>query len=312
MKMLYPKGCIMPFLGLDLGGSKLLVLLEHNNTIDKYKINIPVLDNLEEEISFLERDLRLIRNTYVKKWGKQEFFTIGLSAAPTINSEGFIVRWPNRNYWVGFNFKNFIAGIFKTKHDITIVDDGNAAAIAEAKANNLTNMLYLGIGSGVAGGLILDGKLWRGENNCAAEFGHVIVYPGATEKCSCTKKGCLQVYASGPAILKSAFASWKNKSALDINKYAMLKNKRVLNACNIAADALAVFINNLSEILDLKTVVLGGGFALHCEVLQPLIEKQILKYLRSNQNNPVIIRAKYEDDASAMGALIMVKNTCDL
>jgi glucokinase len=159
---------------------------------------------------------------------------------------------------------------------VLIENDVNIAALgimAEGSAGKTRHALVVFVGTGIGGALIIDGKLYRGADNFAGEIGHMRVRPGGP-RCGCGAKGCFEAVASKTAIIRDVVAAIKDgkksvlKERLDAGKRIKSKAiakaiaaddklavKTVADACDVIGETLAS-VNNL---LNLETIVLGGG-----------------------------------------------------
>jgi len=133
------------------------------------------------------------------------------------------------------------------------------------------HMLYLGVGTGIAAGVILDGKLYKGAHNMAGEVGHVVVDPNG-ELCNCGARGCLETIASGPAFTRQAAQAISAGEITSLRDIVPLNARAVFQAardgdqvaCSIVERAtfyLAQTIQWLLLCYDVEKVVLGGGIA---------------------------------------------------
>lgn len=293
----------MLYLGIDIGASKIAVIVASNGELSKYRFVLPCKNSFDEEWALL---MGWLTGMFLKitKLKKTAIKAIGLSVSPTLDSDGNILRWPNREYWTGVNLRDLLRELFDAP--VYFADDGNCAAIAEANAFNFSNMIYIGLGTGVAGGVVIRNKIWRGENNNASEFGHVIVCPDG-ERCRCGRFGCLQAYASGPALLRKIFGKEQGLTLNDIQ--TELKNNNLLakKVCMQAAHMLAIFLINVSESMDINNVVFGGGVGCRFDYLLCKIEVLLRSAIRSGQIEPKLHTAKFLDNSSMMGALLLAK-----
>ena len=111
---------------------------------------------------------------------------------------------------------------------------GNVAALAEAHAAGRPDLLYLGVGTGVGGGIVLGGRLLPGPSRGSCEIGHLIVDRSAA-RCDCGRRGCVQSVASGPAVLRRAargrgaevtFAEWTSSGTLRHPSYVATRDDK--------------------------------------------------------------------------------------
>lgn len=131
-----------------------------------------------------------------------------------------------------------------------IDNDVNAAAIHEQACRGAADLLYVAVGTGIGGALILGGRPWRGAGGFAAEIGHVSIERDGPP-CACGRRGCVHLYASGTAIQAAA--------GIPADRLAPLAPLHPAVAA--AADALGVAIGSALNLLDVPMVVLGGGIA---------------------------------------------------
>lgn len=198
-------------------------------------------------------------------------------------------------------------------------NDANCAALGEATAGaakNIKNMLMVTLGTGVGGGIVIDGKLYTGCNNMAGEIGHIVIQKGG-EPCGCGRLGCLEAYASASSLVKFAHR------AMDAGRESSLReNGPDLNAKHIcdavdAGDALACelfeeYCDNLAcglasliNIFQPECIVLGGGLAGYGEkLLRPLRERIERETFRGDRNT-VLTAASLGNDAGLVGAAML-------
>lgn len=153
-------------------------------------------------------------------------------------------------------------------------NDANAAALAENQygvAQGSRNMLYITVSTGVGGGLILDGELWHGAYGSAGEFGHMTVdFDGPL--CDCGNRGCIEAIAAGPDIASwvveqiaagrySSLAGLADPSGRDVVEAAQLGDALAVSALERAGRAVGFGVINVAHLVNLDTVVIGGGIA---------------------------------------------------
>jgi len=267
----------MNYVALDLGASKLAVRLSINKTITDATFMIPNFSDGEQEITACNNFLRnLLQKPVV-------FKRVFLSSAPTLNQEGKIIHWPNKPKWVGHNIKNGIEMLFQCPMDFE--DDGNTAVVAESFIRQEKNLAYIGIGTGISSGLVINKKIYRGNYSDAFKLGHFIV-EGNSLACGCGKIGCLQTIASGPAI----------KSFMDKEKHST-----PFNPFHSAAASLSKVIKISSKILNIHKFVIGGGFS-HAY-------PDIIYHIQQELNNTIIIvePSLFKNYSSLEGAYLLAK-----
>lgn len=287
----------MAVLALDLGGTKLAARLYDGEAIViERRLEIPRLDNAGREIDAIGRFITsLLAETDLS------VEACGLAAAPGIAPDGNVTRWPNRSYWLGAPLVSRLAGILGA--DIVHDDDGNAAALADAWTLGGRTLVHLCIGTGVGGGIIQGGRLHRGANRAAAEFGHMVVRPGGP-RCTCGRHGCLQAVLSGPAIVAAAGKT----SHAELLSALKAGDPEALSAVTDAADGLAQVIVTLSEILDPDTVSIGGGVPAGLPMMVERASTVAAASRRAGQVLPRIVTSPHGADASLVGAWMLARN----
>jgi glucokinase len=202
---------------------------------------------------------------------------------------------------------------------VMLENDANAAAVGEmwrGAARGYQTILCLTLGTGVGGGIILDGKLWRGADGIAGEIGHTTVEPFAGVKCKCGNTGCLEVYASATAIVRmtrEALGRYPS-SLLHSNGTDDLTSEKVFSAASADDElALQVFqrmgvylgiaMANLVNIFNPEMIVIGGGVSAAWEMFaQPAREEVMKRAFPVPAQRCQIVRAECGDDAGLIGA----------
>jgi glucokinase len=228
---------------------------------------------------------------------------------------GVVVKAPNVPCLDGFRLA---AALESELHlPATVENDANAAAVGEmwqGAAREVKTIICITLGTGLGGGIILDGQLWRGVDNSAAEIGHMGVDPFGGVACTCGSRGCLEVYASATAIVRMTREARPRYPNSIIHTSEDLTAEKVYLA-GLEGDELAVEVfrrmgvylgiglANLINILNPRMIVIGGGvvngwdlFAKHA--LQQVAERAFPLPAARVQ----IKRAECGDDAGLLGA----------
>jgi glucokinase len=165
------------------------------------------------------------------------------------------------------------------------------------------SMIYLGLGTGVGGGLILDGKPYPGEHGVAMEVGHIIVQPGG-RLCGCGNRGCLERYASASGVV----LSYRELAGteLEAGKIAALAakgNRDAQESVRIAAQSLAAALAHILKVVDVEQVVLGGGLSASWtkmkQEFEATLDADLIPVLRGRIR---ITLARAGDQAGMLGA----------
>lgn len=181
---------------------------------------------------------------------------------------------------------------------VFLENDANAAALGEAwlgGARNSRSFMLVTIGTGIGSGLVLDGKIFKGDNGLAAELGHMTIMPGGPV-CSCGKRGCLETLVSATAILKLAQERGvvpKGAQAKDVLELAHQGSKEAVAVVSQAMEYLAVGLKNTVVLLDLQLILIGGGIGDSAGVF--------IERLRENTLNLLPVRRKVEIVRASLG-----------
>lgn len=183
---------------------------------------------------------------------------------------------------------------------VVVENDANAAAYGEFcllnKASKKSDgLIYLGLGTGVGGGLVMDDKPLVGQHGCAMEAGHIIVEQGG-RLCGCGNHGCLEQYASASGVAKTYFtATGQHFTAAQIAALAEQGDANALQAYDLAAQKLAQALASMLKVVDVSQVVIGGGMAAAWHLMQ------ISFFARLNQDLIPVLRGKVYVNISSAG-----------
>ena len=190
----------------------------------------------------------------------------------------------------------------------TLENDANAAAYGEyiLAGKPEGGLIYIGLGTGVGGGLVLNGKIFPGQQGCAMEVGHMIIEPNG-RLCGCGNKGCMEQYASASGIAISYFnATKKQWTAAQIAEFANLGDKDAIAAYVLAANALAQTLASVVKVVDVKNIVIGGGVAAAWSLMKQTFvqrfEADLISVLRSTIQIKI---SNANDKAGMLGAAVL-------
>lgn len=278
-------------LGIDIGGTnvKILIVRQDNKVLfqDKFKTQSEKgFRDFSDRLSFKIKEA--IKNTGLKiRYG-----AVGM--AGDIDSKKGVLRYsPNLSGW-----KNVpIADMLKRKTGLSfkVENDANMAAwgayVIELKRKSL-NMAAITMGTGIGGGLVLDGKLYRGSSSTAGEIGHMVIETNG-RICGCGNRGCLEAYCASKAIVERALSLIKDKEAYR-DRYAIGEEKKInaqalscaasngdkiaLSVWEEAGFYLSVGIGNLLMLLNLDSVVITGGVSKGKKYFMPALKKGLERY----------------------------------
>lgn len=229
--------------------------------------------------------------------------------------EGLVVKAPNVPCLDGFRLGAALQS--ELKWPAIVENDANAAAVGEmwqGAGRGYRHLICVTLGTGVGGGIILDGKLWRGVDGSAAEIGHIGVDPFAGVPCTCGSRGCLEVYASATAIVRMAREHRPLYPTSILHMSEALTSEKVYQA-GLEGDELAlevlrrmgvylgIGLASLVNILNPEIIVIGGGVAYGWELFEKHMSQQVRERAFPLPAQSVkITRAECGDDAGLLGA----------
>ena len=248
--------------------------------------------------------------------------SLGISAAGFVSSDRqTMLATPNIADWNGVNLKAEIGK--EIDLPIVIENDANAAAWGEAiygAGRGETELMMVTVGTGIGGGLVNNGALYRGAFGVAAEFGHMRVVPDG-HPCGCGKRGCFEQYASGSALYRHVLEAIEANpvAAKDllakgdgtveglkgnhITEAARAGDPLAIGAFNTTGDWLGAGIASICIIVDPACVVIGGGVIDAGDLLMTPTRAAIEKYMPFNGKHPApkILVAELGNDAGLVG-----------
>ncbi|MFF8730084.1 ROK family protein [Streptomyces sp. NPDC015171] len=231
---------------------------------------------------------------------------VGVAAAPTVRPDGTVAAWPNRPEWSGRALGELIAGACGIPAgQVLFGDDATLAGYAEAVASGSTDLVYLGIGTGVGGGLVCGGRLVTGAWGSAGELGHLVVDPGGP-RCPCGMRGCLQAGVGARALAERAtrvrgVPTTTHELVAGVTEKAAWAEEVLDHAAGLLARALAM----LAEIVQPAQVRIGGGLGAALTPLPERVAHRLAGTLRPGRPVPEVLPALLGPGASLEGATLL-------
>jgi len=286
-------------IGIDLGGTKTEGVLvdEQFQVIERKRVPTNQNNGYESILNIIKD---LISDLKEKN---NEKTSIGVCTPGALSKESGLIKNSNTQCLIGKDLKNDLEKILE--QEISIENDANCFALAEARlgaAKNHDTVFGVIMGTGVGGGLVIDGKIHTGRTNIAGEWGHHCIKPNGNE-CYCGRKGCVETYISGPALEKK----WnqltnQNASVPDIiknsqeNAYKTWKNEFLEN--------FGLSLANVIDIIDPDAIVLGGGLS-NIPFLYDEGKDLVYQNVFSDTVDTPILQNQLGDSAGVFGACIL-------
>ena len=305
------------YAGIDLGGTntKIGLVDEDGNIIFTTIVKTDSMEGFEKTIQRLSKILLQQVKSFGLNFDDVQSVGVGVPG-PVLNSRvvKFWANFPWKNgVDLALEFEKNLGKPVKADNDVNVITLGE---MWKGSAQGYKNVLGLAIGTGIGGGIIVDGKLVSGENGAGGEVGHIKVERDG-KLCGCGQKGCWEAYASATGLIREAQSRLavnkinglyeqvigRDLEAKDIFDVAKEGDAFALDLVDYEADYIALGIGNLLNVLDPEIVVVGGGVSLAGDILFDKVKERLKKYaFPSTTENLKIVAASLGNDAGILGA----------
>ena len=309
------------YLAADLGGTNLrmAVVNDQGEIVFRHKVSTPNDGRREEILDAIEESVRLCRAEVGDGDGIAAF---GAAVPAIVNSrDGVILRSPNLPVLNGFE----LAPYFTKKLGLPVVleNDANSAAVGEnwkGASRGISSSICVTLGTGVGGGIILDGKLVRGVDGTAGEIGHIAVEPEG-HPCGCGSRGCVEQYSSAIAIRRivaelsgrypdSPLAGREDVTPLMVYEAGSKGDELSLEVFRIFGTYLGIAIGGLVNVLNPEAIVIGGGVSAGWDLfIEPLRAEISRRAFRHPAERVRLMRSELGDDAGIVGAAFLASES---
>ena len=304
--------------GVDLGGTtvKIAYFDEFGNMFNKWEIPT---DRSENGKNILP-DIAASVKEYIKTEGisRKELVGIGIGVPGAVLPDGTVNKCINLG-WGVFNIEKQLSEL--TGFPVKAGNDATVAAMGECwkgGGQGCKNMVFATLGTGVGGGIVVDGKVIHGVHGAGGEIGHLVLNRDETEVCGCGKRGCVEQYCSATGIVRLA-----KKHLAAVEAASSLRNVENLTCKDVfdagaAGDAVALaileqvysylgeFLANVCCVTDPEVIVLGGGVSKAGKPLIDGVRKYYQKFVFHAAKDTRIELASLGNDAGAYGAFKLV------
>ncbi len=309
-------------IGIDIGGMSIKIGLVNldGKIIDRVSLKTDKTPT-EAILKMIEHIKKLLINNKIKL---QELLGIGIGCPGSVKSEQGIIDFLPNLGWENVDIASKFNAEFGVK--VKISNDANVATLAEAKygcAKGYESCVMFTIGTGVGGGVIINGKLFEGSFSQGSELGHVTLIMNG-EKCSCGRRGCIECYTSATALINQTkekmlenkdSVMWRyvghdienvdGKTAFECSK---LGDESAIEVRDKYIEYLGESLLNMFNIFRPQIFIIGGGISAQGEYLTNLLEQYCDKfdygYRRATRTK--IVTAKLGNDAGIIGAAALL------
>ncbi len=309
-----------PVLAVDIGGTKLMAafISAEGRMLANAVCPTHAVDGVD---AVIERLFLLIDELLDQEITEvDEFSGVGIACAGAIDTDrGMIAQSPNLPGWYDIPLAEIVAE--RCKVDTYLINDASAAALGEFRfgaGKGVKDLILITLGTGIGGGIIIDGELYLGACGSAAEIGHMIVDVNGPP-CACGSHGCLESFASGTAVSRNAFNRIKlgeesiiigmvdgeieEITAETVGTAALEGDRLARDIYSRAAYYLGVGLVNLVNIFNPEMIIVGGGMMEQQELLlEPAIQVVRDRAFRISAEAVQIVAAHLGNEAGVYGA----------
>lgn len=304
--------------GVDLGGTtvKIACFDKNGDMLTKWEIptrtennGVNILPDIADAIQAY-----LIRENIAR----EAVLGIGIGVPGAVNAEGVVAGCDNLG-WSRFNVAQTFSEL--TGFPVRAGNDASVAALGECwkgSGAGYRSMLLVTLGTGVGGGIVIDGKVVLGASGAAGEIGHMVINKEETERCGCGKTGCVEQYCSATGIVRLAKRYLSATTVPSpLRDYNILTCKDIFDAAKAGDQAandileqaygyMGEFIANICNVLNPEAVVIGGGVSKAGQPLLDGIRKYFDKYIYHASTDVTFALAQLGNDAGAYGAVKLI------
>lgn len=311
-------------IGVDVGGTNIKLALVDKKGAIVYSNTVPTRVEMGYEYTISNIKQAIYDLMKESKTTKDVIDGIGFGFPGQVDCEKGIVRIaPNIPGWVNVP----IASIVEEEFNIPVKVDNDVRCAALAELNygagrNCQNLICITVGTGIGSGLILNGKLVRGANNAAGEIGHIKLKMKDGPICGCGDTGCLEAFASGPAIVAMAeeyikggkSTKYRELANPDITPYIVAEAAKQGDAVakriyETIGEYIGIGLSSVVNLLNPEKIVVGGGVADAGELLFEPIRRTLIERAMPIQGNSVeVVAAELANSAGVIGASLLIES----
>lgn len=303
--------------GVDIGGTtvKIGLFRTEGELLDKWEI--PSRTENEGEAILPDIAQSVLKKIGEDAYKEETFIGIGVGVPAPVTEDGIV----NGSANLGWKYKEVKQELETlTGLSVKVGNDANVAALGEmwqGGGSGEQNMVMVTLGTGVGGGVIVNGKVVTGAHGAGGEIGHICVNYSETQTCGCGNRGCMEQYASATGIVRLAKEKLEASKEPSVLREKEITAKEVFDAVK-AGDKLAqevavqfgeylgCGIANLAAVADPAVIVIGGGVSKAGEVLIPYIQKPYREHAFFANKEVEFVLATLGNDAGMCGAAKLI------
>ena len=303
--------------GVDLGGTtvKLGLFTDDGNVLDKWEIPTRTEDNGSNILPDIAEAIQA--KISEKAINKEAVIGIGIDVPGPVDADGLVHKAVNLG-WGFFNVADMLSELTDLK--VKAANDANAAALGElwkGGGKGHKNAVVVTLGTGVGGGVIINGKVIEGATGAGGEIGHIHIEDNETEACGCGNYGCLEEYTSATGITRLANRRLKKDDKPSVLRTGEVSAKTVFDAVK-EGDELAIEVAKqfgeylgkglaaIAGVTNPEVFVIGGGVSKAGEVLFDYIKEPYKKYVFHGSADAEFTLATLGNDAGIYGSAKLI------
>ena len=300
--------------GIDLGGTtvKIAYFDETGKMLDKWEIPTVTDNGGSQILPDIAASVRQYMDAY--QIADTAVLGLGIGVPGPVNAKGVVNKCVNLG-WGVFNISETLSQL--TGFPVKAGNDANVAALGEfwkGGGQGCDNMVFVTLGTGVGGGIVVEGNLLHGAHGSGAEIGHLVINRDETVPCNCGKYGCVEQYCSATGIVRMAKRYLEaNDVSSDLNGIEPLTCKDIFDAGKAGDEAanailqqvyayMGEFLGNICSTVNPEVVVIGGGVSKAGDVLIDGIVPYFKKSVFHAASGARFALASLGNDAGAYGA----------
>ncbi len=304
--------------GVDVGGTsvKLGLFGAEGELLDKWEI--PTVTENQGAAILPDIAKSILDKMEEKSLGEEDMAGIGIGVPGPVDRNGLLVGRAVNLGWDSLDIPKALQAYIKVP--VKAANDANIAAFGElwqGGGRGYENMVAVTLGTGVGGGIIVDGRLLAGATGAGGEIGHLHLQDGEAESCNCRNKGCLEQYASATGIVRLAKRRLAEDEKPSTLHQGEITAKAVFDAVK-AGDGVAIEIAErfgdylgkglaiVSAVVNPEVFVIGGGVSKAGEILLTFVEPCFQKYAFPQCRGAKFVLARLGNDAGIYGAAALV------
>ena len=304
--------------GVDIGGTtiKMGFFETSGRLIDKWEIKTNTANGGSDILSDVAKaiDNKLAQEAI----SKDEVQGIGIGVPGPVRSDGVVNRCVNLG-WGVLNVAEELGAL--TGLEVRVGNDANVAALGEmwqGGAKGCKDVIMVTLGTGVGGGIIVDGKVVAGFNGAGGEIGHITVNPDEIEACNCGQYGCLEQYTSATGIVRMAkrklakssddttLRNFDNLTAKDIFDEAKAGDNIAKELVDELGEILGSTLSNMACVVNPEVIVIGGGVSKAGSILVDTIQEHFKETSFHACRDTRFALATLGNDAGIFGCIAMI------